>query len=109
MRLKIHGGTVQHGEQSLCATCRHATIVKGRSLREAIVECDRLSSGHNLVPFPVTSCSGYSDRRLPSVRDMEDIAWVLRTDPARNRIGFIQARELKPKDRYVLPDDDDWS
>jgi hypothetical protein len=40
---------------------------------------------------------------------MEDIAWVLRTDPARKRIGFVQARQLKPKDRYVLPDDGDWS
>lgn len=108
MRLKICGGTVQHGEQSLCATCRHATIVKGRSLREEIVECGLLSTDHGLIPFPVTSCSGYSDRRRPSIREMEDIAWVLRTDPARNQIGFVQARKLKPKDRYVLPDDGDW-
>lgn len=58
--------------------------------RYQIVQCDRLSSGHDLIPFPVTSCSGYSDRRVPSIRDMEDIAWVLRTDPARNRIGFFR-------------------
>lgn len=109
MRLKIRGGTVQHGEPSLCLTCRHATIVKGRSLREEIVQCDRLSSGHDLIPFPVTSCSGYSDRRLPSIREMEDIAWVLRTDPLRRQIGFVQASKLAPNDRYVLPDDDDWS
>ena len=108
MRLKIHGGTVQHGEQSLCLTCRHATVVKGRNLREEIIQCARLSSGHDLVPFPVTSCSGYSDRRQPSIREMEDIAWVLRTDASRKQIGFIQARQLKPKDRYVLPDDEDW-
>jgi hypothetical protein len=37
---------------------------------------------------------------------MEEIAWVLRTDPRRNHIGFVHARELKPRDRYVLPDDD---
>ncbi len=109
MRLKIRGGTVQHGETSLCVTCRHATIVKGRSLREEIVQCDRLSSGHDLVPFPVTSCSGYSDRRLPSIREMEEIAWILRTDASRKHIGFIQARDLKPRERHVLPDEDDWS
>lgn len=108
MRIRIRGGTVQHGEQSLCLTCRHATVVKGQSLREEIIQCGRLSSGHDLIPFPVTSCSGYSDRRHPSIRDMEDIAWVLRTDPKRKQIGFIQARQLKPKDRYVLPDDEDW-
>ena len=73
------------------------------------MQCDRLSSGHDLVPFPVTSCSGYSDRRLPSIREMEEIAWILRTDASRKHIGFIQARDLKPRERYVLPDEDDWS
>jgi hypothetical protein len=108
MRIRIRGGTVQHGEASLCLTCRYATVVKGQSLREEIIQCSLLSSGHDLIRFPVTSCSGYSDRRHPSIRDMEDIAWILRTDPKRKQIGFIQARQLKPKDRYVLPDDEDW-
>jgi hypothetical protein len=58
----------------------------------------------------VISCSGYSDRRQPSLREMEEIAWVLRTDARKKRIGFVHARDLKPRERYVLPDlDDDWS
>jgi hypothetical protein len=104
MHLKIVGGTAQHGEPSLCGTCRHATVVKGAALRDEIVECDRLSSPRARIPFPVASCSGYSDRRHPSLREMEEIAWILRTDARKNRIGFVQARELKPQDRYVLPD-----
>ena len=108
MRIKIRGGTVQHGESSLCMACRYATVVKGQSLREEIVQCDRLSEGHNLVRFPVTFCTGYVDRRHPSIREMEDLAWILRTDAARKQIGFIQARKLEPKDRYVLPCDDEW-
>ena len=106
MRLKVRGGTVQHGESSLCLTCRWATVVTGTSLRHHIVECGQLASGHNLITFTVTSCSGYSDRRLPSLREMEEIAWVLRTDPKRKEIGFVRASELRPKDRYVLPDDE---
>jgi len=47
----------------------------------------------------VISCSGYSDRRQPSLREMEEMAWVLRTDARRNRIGFVQARDLKPQER----------
>jgi hypothetical protein len=40
----------------------------------------------------------------------EEIAWVLRTDARKKRIGFVHARDLKPRERYVLPDlDDDWS
>lgn len=105
MRLKILGGTVQHGQRSLCATCKYATVVMGQSLRDEIVECAQLSSGHNLIRFPVSSCSGYLDRHHPSIREMEDLAWILRTDPKRKQIGFVQARELKPRERYVLPDD----
>jgi len=106
MRLKVQGGTVHHGEPSLCVTCRWATVVIGTSLRHRIVECGQLTSGHNLITFHVTCCSGYSDRRLPSLREMEEIAWVLRTDPKRKQIGFVRASELARKDRFVLPDDE---
>lgn len=36
---------------------------------------------------------------------MEDIAWILKTDARRKQIGFVQARDLKPRDRYVVPDE----
>lgn len=106
MRLKIRGGTVQHGQPSLCTTCKYATVVKGQSLRDEIVECGRLTSTNSLIRFPVSSCSGYVDRNHPSLYEMEDIAWVLRTDPRRKQIGFVQARKLKPAERYVLADDE---
>ena len=43
MRVKIRGGTVNHNEPSLCLTCRFATVVKGVSLRDEIIECSQLS------------------------------------------------------------------
>ena len=104
MRLKIRGGTVNHGDPSLCSTCRFATIVKGQRLRDEIVECRRLAD-HSRITFPVTFCTGYADQRLASIREMEEIAWILRSDPRRNQIGFVEARKLKPHDRYVLPDE----
>jgi hypothetical protein len=36
---------------------------------------------------------------------MEEIAWILRSDPRRNEAGFVPAGKLKPADRYVLPGD----
>lgn len=36
---------------------------------------------------------------------MEEIAWVLRTNPVRNRVGFVQARQLKESERHVLDED----
>src|SRR5437870_1597585 len=73
MRLKTRGGTVEHGQPSLCLTCRSATMVKGPRLRDEIVECSRLGGR---VTFPVSSCSGYINRNHPTIREMEDIAWI---------------------------------
>jgi hypothetical protein len=72
------------------------------------VQCDRLTEPHNLIRFPVTSCNGFADRRQPSIREMEEMAWILRTDATRKPIGFVQACKLEPTDRYVLPYDDEW-
>src|SRR5712664_4468595 len=101
MRLKIHGGTAQLGEPSLCLTCRFATVVKGRSISDEIIECSRLSD-HARITFAVTSCTAYADRRRAALHDMEEIAWVLRSDPKKNTIGFVKASELK---RFVVADD----
>ena len=67
-----------------------------------------LSGDRSHLTFPVVTCTGYSDRRLASLRDMEDIAWVLRSDERRNENGYVRARDLKPREHYVL-DEDDWS
>jgi hypothetical protein len=106
MRVKIRGGTANDGEPSLCLTCRYATIVRGSSLRDEIVECAQLSYGRNRVTFPVTRCTEYSDRRQPALRAMEEIAWVLRSDPKRNEIGFVKRSELTRRERFVLDDEE---
>ena len=105
MRVTIKGGTARHDEPSLCASCRYATIVRGVRSRDEIVECRRLSDRHNRITFPVTFCNGYIDRTHPSINDMEDIAWVLRSDPHKKQVGFVRASELKPEERHVLPDE----
>lgn len=106
MRIKIRGGTVQHGEAPLCHTCRHATIVRGAGLRDEVIECAQLSRPHHRITFPVTSCSTYVSAQHPSLREMEEIAWVLRSDMKKNTIGFVRASDLAPKHRFVLADED---
>lgn len=105
MRVKIQGGTVFEGNIPLCHTCRYSTIVKGPAQRDEIVECSQLAYGRGRITFPVTYCTDYADRRQPSLREMEEIAWVLRTDARRNQIGFVRARSLPVRDRYVLNDE----
>lgn len=105
MRIKIRGGTVDHGQRSLCETCRWSTIIRGVKLGDEIVECSELSYRNRRVPFPVTSCSRYGDRRLPSLREMEELAWVLRSDPHRNQVGFVRSSRLTDEERYVIEED----
>lgn len=107
MRLKIHGGTARDDEPSLCLSCRHATIIRGKKLNDEIVDCGLLYHDQSRINFPVTFCSGYSDRRQPTLRHMEEIAWVLRTDRKKKPIGFVPARDLRPTERRVI-DGDDW-
>lgn len=86
-------------------TCRYATIARGPSLRDEIVECQELYSRRGRIAFPVTYCTSYSDRRQPSVREMEEIAWILRSDPKRKEIGFVHASKLRSRDRHTLLDE----
>src|SRR5258708_1506099 len=105
MRVKIRGGTVVHGDPPLCQTCRYATIGKGPTLGDEIIECASLTYGRGRITFPVTYCTAYSDRRQPSIREMEEIAWILRSDPKRKEVGFVSASKLRVGDRYVLVED----
>ena len=105
MRLKIHGGTVSDGQASLCSTCRSATIIRGARLTDEIISCGKRLV-RDEIRFSVTSCTGYSDRSLPSLYDLEDIAWVLRSDARTKKIGFVRARDLKSADRHVLDEDE---
>jgi hypothetical protein len=36
---------------------------------------------------------------------MEEIAWVLRSDPHRNQVGFVRSNRLSDAERYVLDED----
>jgi len=105
VRINVRGGTVDHGRRSLCESCRWATVIRGRKLGDEIVECHQLSYRNQRVPFPVSSCSDYLSRSQPTVKDMEAIAWVLRSDPRRNQVGFVHSSKLTDDERYVLPDE----
>jgi hypothetical protein len=99
--IKIHGGTVKHGDAPLCTSCRKATSVRGASRNHDFIDCSHVGR----ITFPVTSCSAYSDRRQPSLLDMQNVAWVLRSDSKRRKVGFVPARDLAPHERLLLYDD----
>lgn len=102
MKIRVMGGTARHDEPSLCLTCQSAKIVQGPSADDEIIRCVQIEAR---ITFKVTSCSEYLHRTHPSLWHMEDIAWILRTDPKRKQIGFVRARELRTSIRHVLDED----
>jgi hypothetical protein len=101
--IKIKDGTPQ-GAETLCATCRWAHIVKGFRESEKEIFCRYLTDDRP-VRFPVSQCNSYDDR-IPSKRDMEQIAWILLTKKAGRTIGFVTAKqfwEIEGDDAEILP------
>ena len=96
MRVKVHGGTVSFSDDTLCSTCSRATITRGRKLDEEIVDCHVTGLVHRRITFRVTSCSAYMDARLPSMMQLMENAWVLRSASKQRPagFGFIHGKEL---------------
>ena len=103
MRVKIHGGTPANGDSSLCDTCRHSRITRGRRLDEEIVSCDASFQRSVRITFKVTSCSDYSDQTLPTYFDLLQQAWILHPGSRKRPAGFVRASDLKDDDfaRYM--------
>jgi hypothetical protein len=88
MHIKVRGGTVSEGEPALCATCRYATVIRGRSLREEIVECSQLADGHGRITFPVTRCAKYLHRPGEETEQASQIG--LDEPPAHRLASYLE-------------------
>lgn len=87
MTFTIKGGA----PVSLCESCRFAQVTRGFRDSEALVRCGATSRGvmllNQLIQFPVAACTAYSDKRIPTPDQLEEIA--LKIDPERVRVnGF---------------------
>jgi hypothetical protein len=88
MRIAINRGTPANHAPSLCDSCRHSQIVRGRTLDEELVFCE-LSMRSVQITFKVTSCSHYDDQRFANYMELMHEAWILRP-PSRGRAaGFV--------------------
>lgn len=96
--MKIHGGSAMNTEKSLCAKCRFATIVRGRTLDEEVVHCQSITTRGIRVTFKVTSCTSHSDIDQPTYMQLLEDAWILRPASKRKPAGFVKNSELKAEE-----------
>lgn len=95
MLLKVYGGTPVNGDESLCETCVHSRITRGRRLEEELVLCHAGPMQTMTITFKVTSCTDYFDGREPSYHELLERAWILRPATPRRPAGFVRASELR--------------
>lgn len=93
--LKIEKGTVTDSGSSMCATCLRGTVIKGTSASHEVTFCNMIE---RRITFHVNQCGSYRDSRLPSLSDMEDVAWILRTSRSR-KIGFESPTERRKREK----------
>ena len=98
MLIKVYGGTRNESADSLCESCHHSRIVRGRSVDEEIVFCDAAAMQSTRITFKVTSCSDYLDSRLPSIGELCEKAWVLTAGTRRRAAGFVRGSDLRERE-----------
>lgn len=82
---KVHGGTPV-GNKSLCVTCRYAKNTQGLHLQQHTT-CLYTHYKPIEITYPISTCSVYDDKRMPSYYQMEQIAWIVQTR-SRGPAGF---------------------
>ncbi|HYU46671.1 MAG TPA: hypothetical protein VEK84_10910 [Terriglobales bacterium] len=86
MRTIVMKKAALRDEESLCRACYWAHIQKGfRESEEAVYCC---FSRFRAVPFKVADCTDFSSKNVPTREQMEKIALIIPTKPARKASGF---------------------
>ena len=98
MRIKVRDGTPANDETSLCTTCRHSRVTRGRKLDEELVLCGASHFGTAQITFKVTSCSAYSNQRDPTYFELMQQAWILQPGSRRRPAGFVRASDLEDEE-----------
>ena len=65
---------------------------------EEIVQCHAMTMKAMRVTFKVTSCSSYSDQRLPTYMELMEDAWILQPGSKRRPAGFIRGSDLREEE-----------
>jgi len=95
MRINVRNGTPVHDQTTLCTTCRHSRITRGRKLDEELVFCGASHFATTHITFKVTSCSGYSNQTEPTYFELIQQAWILQPGSRRKPSGFVRASEIE--------------
>jgi len=96
MHFKIFSATARSDDKDLCRSCRESHIFRTDAGKETVL-CEAVYSTPFQILGKVTQCNRYKDANTPSLHDMKNTAWVLRTNSSGLAMGFIQNKEYRSK------------
>src|ERR1700757_2822207 len=76
MAIRIVRSAMVVEQESLCRSCRYASIQTGYSAKEEEIRCCYLREVR-LVSFPVKACTDYLSKETPTVFELEKIAFII--------------------------------
>jgi hypothetical protein len=76
MAIRLVRSVAGVGRESLCRSCRYASIQIGYSMKEEEIRCCYLREAR-LVSFPVKACTDYLSKKTPTVYELEKIAFII--------------------------------
>lgn len=85
--ITVRNGTAV-GQESLCRTCRHAHIQLGYSESDEEIRCGFHYEAPRLVPFAVRECTDFLSKLVPTLYEMEKMAFVIDVRRVNSRAGF---------------------
>ena len=94
--LKVEDGTTMSGD-SPCKTCRYGVKIRGVG-NQLIRGCSNYaiaSDGMKILPFEVAECNQYINKCVPTLAEMEELAWIVKTDAKKNGIGFMSPEDSR--------------
>lgn len=101
--LKVINGTTP--SERLCDTCTEGMVFQGEGVGDTVICAAQHPSFR--VRQKVVKCTEYKDKRdrAPSLRTMQDMAFILTEQGPLKTVGFIPSRKWREhhKDESLLP------
>lgn len=95
--LKMAEGGTTRSDQHLCLSCSYGFVRRGVNASQDMQVCTQFSSRPELgvIKGPVAACSEYYPKHLPTLRDLNEIAWQITTSKNGKAVGFITPDERR--------------